>query len=33
MPHMTVIVPAYNSENTIEARLAAIRQSSYRDMS
>lgn len=28
---MTVIVPAYNSETTIEACLAAIRQSSYRD--
>jgi glycosyltransferase involved in cell wall biosynthesis len=31
MPHMSVIVPAYNSEATIEACLASIRQSTYRD--
>jgi glycosyltransferase involved in cell wall biosynthesis len=31
MPHMTVIVPAYNSEATIAACLAAIRRSTYRD--
>jgi glycosyltransferase involved in cell wall biosynthesis len=30
-PHLTVIVPAYNSEGTIDACLSAIRQSTYRD--
>src|SRR5574342_401285 len=31
MPPMTVIVPAFNSEATMDACLAAIRRSTYRN--
>ena len=31
MPHISIIVPAFNSENTIERCLRAIRESAYKD--
>ena len=31
MPHVSIIVPAFNSENTLERCLKAIRESSYKD--